>query len=78
MKEEIRAYLASHRATDGADHLRDNESLLEAGVIDSMAMVDLIAHLENTYSITVDEDDMVPENFDSVDAIVSYVTAKRA
>jgi len=42
-----------------------------------MAMVDLIAHLEKTYAITIDEDDMVPENFDSVEAIVTYVTGKQ-
>lgn len=77
MKDEIRAYLATHRATQGSGDFGDQESLLEAGVIDSMAMVDLIAHLEETYSITIDEDDMVPENFDTVDAIVAYVSGKQ-
>ncbi len=78
MKDEIRAYLKSNRATAGAGEFGDQESLLEAGVIDSVAMVDLIAHLEKTYSIQVDEDDMVPENFDSVDAIVAYVAGKQS
>lgn len=77
MKEEIRDYLLANRATDGAVDFGDQESLLESGVIDSMAMVDLITHLEKTYSISVDEDDMVPENFDSVDAITAYVTSKQ-
>ena len=76
MKNEIRTYLTNNRASAEAGQFDDQESLLEAGIIDSMAMVDLIAHLEKTYSITVDEDDMVPENFDSVDAIVSYVADK--
>lgn len=77
MKEEIRSYLLSHRATDAVDSFSDDESLLESGVLDSMTMVDLIAHLEQTYAISVDEDDMIPENFDSVDAIAAYVARKQ-
>lgn len=73
MKAELREYLVNHRAGDELAEFSDGDSLLEAGVIDSMAMVDLIAHLEQTYGITVEEDDMVPENFDSIDAIAAYV-----
>jgi len=78
MTDDIRAYLVANRATDSAVSFSNQDSLLEAGVIDSMAMVDLITHLEKTYSITVDEDDMVPEHFDSVDAIAAYVTSKQS
>lgn len=77
MKDEIRNYLLSHSATSEVDMVSDDESLLEAGVIDSAAMVDLIAFLEKSYSISIDEDDMVPENFDSIEAIVAYVAGKQ-
>ena len=76
MKEKIRSYLLSHSATAGIAELTDDESLLEAGVLDSMSMVDLIAFIEKTYGIAVDEDDMVPENFDTIDAMASYVGEK--
>lgn len=78
MKDEIRQYLTEHRASDEACEFGDEDSLLELSVIDSLVMVDLIAHLEKAYNITVDEDDMVPENFDSVAAIVAYVRRKQA
>ena len=78
MRNEIRAYLTEHRASEEVDGFADGDSLLELGVIDSLSMVDLIAHLEKTYEITIAEDDMVPENFDSVDAIVAYVEKKQA
>lgn len=77
MRNEIREYLIEHRATDQIGEFTDEESLLESGVIDSMAMVGLITHLEEAYGIGVDEDDMIPENFDSIGAIVSYVRRKR-
>ena len=77
MKNEIREYLTVHRASASNAEFSDCESLLDAGVIDSVTMVDLIALMESKYGITVDEDDMIPEHFDTVDAIVSYVEGKR-
>ena len=77
MKNEIREYLTANRASASHAEFSDCESLLEAGVIDSVTMVDLITFMESRYGITVDEDDMIPENFDTVDAIVSYVEGKR-
>lgn len=78
MKDEIRDYVAAHRAGEAGGDFSDDESLLAAGVIDSLTMVDLISHLESRYEISVDEDDMIPENFDSVDAIAAYVSQKQA
>jgi len=76
MKEEIRHYLTSQTPGGSLESLTDSESLLEAGVIDSMSMLDLITHLESTYNITVDEDEMIPENFETMDGIVSYMQEK--
>ncbi len=76
MRAELREFLVNHTTGAEAPEFGDDESLLEAGVIDSMVMVDLIAHLEKSYGITVHEDDMIPENFDSIDAIVAFVTSR--
>ena len=78
MKDEIRDYLLAHFAPAEGESLSDDESLLEAGIIDSVAMIDLIAHLERTYDIVIDEDDMIPENFDSITAIAAYIEGKQA
>ena len=77
MKTDIRDYLQAHRASEDHVDFSDGESLLEAGIIDSMTMVDLITFLESKYGVAVDEDDMIPEHFDTVDAIVSFVSGKR-
>jgi acyl carrier protein len=77
MHEEIRKCLAELPTAGDVARLSDDASLLEAGVIDSVAMVDLIARLEKSYGITVAEDDMTPENFDSIAAISAYLAAKR-
>jgi len=77
MKDEIRSYLLSNNATGRIEDFSDGDSLLEAGVIDSMTMVGLIAFLEETYGISIGEDDMIPENFDSIDAIATYIEGRR-
>ncbi|MCG8648422.1 MAG: acyl carrier protein [Pirellulales bacterium] len=77
MHETIRQYLVDNSPQSGSVDFSNDESLLEAGIIDSMSMVDLISFLEKEYSFQIDEDDMTPENFDSLDAIVDFVNQKK-
>lgn len=55
----------------------DSDSLLANGVIDSMKMLDLISFVEQQFNIAIDEDEMMPDNFESVDAITRFVEEKR-
>jgi acyl carrier protein len=50
-----------------------DDSLLEHGVLDSMAMVELIAFLEGEFGVKVARTDMVPENFETVQAIAQFI-----
>ena len=61
---------------DRAD-LADTESLLDAGLIDSTGILELVAFIETEFSIQMSDSDIVPDNLDSVDTIVRYVEAKR-
>lgn len=75
--EEIRKFLVKHRAS-GSGEITADASLLEQGVIDSVTMVDLITFLESRYGIHIDDEEMTPENFDSLNAIVALVSSKQA
>jgi acyl carrier protein len=59
----------------GAD-LAGGDSLLEAGVIDSVGVLELIEHLEATYELRIPDADVLPENLDSIDAIARYVARR--
>jgi acyl carrier protein len=48
-------------------------SLLEAGVIDSTGVLELIGFLEDTFGIAIPDDDLVPANFDTIGSIVRYL-----
>ena len=56
--------------------LADDDSFLEAGIIDSTGVLELISFLEDTYKIEVTDEEMLPENFDSIRRIVAYLDRK--
>ncbi|HXJ84919.1 MAG TPA: acyl carrier protein [Candidatus Methylomirabilis sp.] len=57
--------------------LGDEASLLDAGVIDSVGILELLAFLEQTFGIRISDEELSPEHFDSVEALVRFVEAKR-
>ncbi|MCP4745252.1 MAG: acyl carrier protein [Desulfobacteraceae bacterium] len=56
--------------------LTDEQSLLESGVIDSTGVMELVTFLEERYGITVEDDEIEPENLDTMRGIVAYVEGK--
>jgi acyl carrier protein len=53
------------------------EELLSSGLIDSITIMKLIAHLEETYEIKVPPQDMVIENFNTITSIIEYITQQQ-
>jgi len=78
MHNKIRNYVSQQAAMQGIDDLSEDESLLDAGIIDSVTMVDLIAMIETELGISVDEDEMIPENFETLGAIIAFAESKSA
>ena len=58
------------------DKLTDDASLLQLGVIDSTGVLEVIGYLERTFGITVEDDEILPENLDSIERIATYVARK--
>jgi acyl carrier protein len=58
------------------NHLGDTDSFLEKGIIDSTGVLELVAFVEQTFGFEVADDELVPENFDSVAKLESYVQRK--
>lgn len=56
--------------------MSDSESLLDAGLIDSTGILELVAFLESEFAIRMADADIVPDNLDSIRTIVSYVETK--
>lgn len=57
--------------------LADDESLLEKGIIDSTGVLELVTFLESEFGITVEDEELLPDNLDSVNRVGAYVIGKR-
>lgn len=76
---EVRAFiLENYLFTTEASALGDEESLSERGIIDSTGIMELIFFIEETFGVVVADEEMLPENLDSVDRIAAFVQRKRA
>ncbi len=74
---EICAYVVARFPSARGLNLGDEASLLDAGLIDSLGVLDLVAFVEETFGIQVGDDDLIPDNFDSVGALVRFVLRQR-
>ncbi len=75
---EIRQFIADRFLFGDDTKLGDDDSLLEAGLIDSTGVLELINHLEERHGIKVNDDELVPENLDTIAGIVAFLAKKAA
>jgi acyl carrier protein len=79
MQQTIRKFiLDSFLFSNDESLLKDDDSLLERGILDSTGVLELVAFLERDFGVTVADDELVPENLDSVTRIVAFVNRKTA
>lgn len=75
--ERVRNFLAENFLLDSNGFtLDDDASLLEKGVVDSSGILELTAFIEEAFGIEVADEELVPDNFDSVNRITAYVKSK--
>jgi acyl carrier protein len=76
-EDDIRIFIAENfMFRDDTAGLDAAQSLLEAGLIDSTGVLELVAFLEGRYGIRIPDADMVPANLDSVAGLVAYVSRR--
>lgn len=74
---DIRTFLIDNFLFGRAEELKDGEPL-QGNVIDSTGALELVAFLQDHFGITVEDEDVTPENLESVNNVVSYVATKLA
>ena len=78
VKHEVRAFVVESFLFGNDGGLTDTQSLLDAGVIDSTGVLELVSFLERTYRIRINDEDLVPENLDSIASIAEFLQRKLA
>ena len=59
------------------DELTDSDSLLDKGVIDSTGVLELVGFIEERFGVEVKDEDLMPENLDSINNLVGYLERKK-
>lgn len=72
----IREFVLKTFPLVGKRGIKDNEKWLESGLLDSFGILDLVRFLEEEFSIQVSDEELLPENFQSLDAVANFVQAK--
>jgi acyl carrier protein len=77
VKDQIRQYIAENFLfSDDGYELSESASFLEEGIVDSTGVLELVMFVEETFGIVVEDEEIVPENFDSVAQLAGYVQRK--
>jgi len=72
----IREFVLKTFPLVGKRGIKDNEKWLESGLLDSFGILDLVRFLEEEFSIQVSDEELLPENFQSLQAVTSFVQIK--
>jgi len=75
---DVRSFVLENYLLGRETDFSDNTSFLDSGIIDSTGILELVSYLEETYEIEITEDELIPENLDSVTKIATYLSRKLA
>jgi len=59
------------------DTVEDNDSFMEKEIIDSTGVLELTAFVETDFNITIEDEEMVPENLDSIEKLTAFISSKQ-
>lgn len=76
--QQIRTYIVENFLFGDDQGLSNSQSLLEAGVVDSTGVIEIVTFLEETFGVEVADDELVPENLDTIDNIATFTQRKKA
>jgi len=77
IRTTLKAFIIDNFLFGDDNGFADDTSFLEEGIIDSTGMLELITFLEETYSIQLDDEELIPENLDSINNLVSFLSTKQ-
>jgi acyl carrier protein len=78
IEEKIKKFIDQTFLQGGGNNpgMKNDTSFLEKGIVDSTGILELVAFLEETFNIKVEDEELVPENLDSVSNLVKFVSQK--
>jgi acyl carrier protein len=76
IEQSVREFIVSNFLFGASFDFSDKDSLLEKGIIDSTGVLELVDYVQQTYNIKVEDDELTPDNLDSVEKLATYIAKK--
>lgn len=76
IEETVRTFIIKNFLFGEDDTLKGNTSFLEEGIIDSTGILELVMFLEETYSFKIEDSQIVPDNFETLENITRFLEEK--
>ena len=74
--EQVRSFILEHFSLASKRGIRNEDHLLGSGLVDSLGILDLVAFIEREFQFTVNDEDLVPEHFKSIQTVAAFVQGK--
>ena len=75
-RAKIKSYIIENFLFGDGEGLDDQTSFLGAGIIDSTGVLELVEFLDDEFNITISDDEILPENLDSINNIINFLEKK--
>jgi len=77
INKRIREFVLGHFPLARKKSITDGDALLDEGIIDSLGVLDLVNFIEGEFKISISDEDLIPENFQSIECIAFFIDKKR-
>lgn len=78
IRKKIRTMIVENFLFGNSDGLSDDTSFLEEGIIDSTGVLELVNYIEESFSIQIEDEELIPENLDSISNVENFIKSKVA
>ena len=75
-KTQLKDFIVENFLFGNDDGLKDDTSFLEEGIIDSTGVLELVSYLEEQFDISVEDEELIPENLDSIENLNAFLERK--
>ena len=76
IKQKIKTFITENFLFGNDDGMTDDSSFLEEGIIDSTGVLELVTYLEEEFNINIQDDELIPENLDSINNVTAFLQRK--
>jgi acyl carrier protein len=73
---DVRQFILKTFPRARKQHVKDDDALIERGMLDSLGILEVVSFIEKRFAISVADDDLVPEHFETIDRIGSYIQSR--